>query len=451
VVASLTVLMNLVLDRPPQQQAQAQGPAQPNPPPRESKLPPIPKLELPPEIEDLAPSPPKPESAKPLSPADKKPPAVSPRKAPLVAIVKAEPALPQAKGIITVYLASSEEDTDVPTYQYRVGGAGDWQPAAGTQVQLANLQEGNLTLEVRVKNRHGDISTPVARTWTVQPPPVTPGKIETRLKPNNQFYQEVLVSRVSNFAVLGLEMKHHVQYILVSRFDVKKRNEDGSMVVEQKVEGARLGNGDKNLEGLLNGFLQKTKGASFKLNVDAQGRLTKFEGTVPDFKVVPGAKGLGQETFLLFSLLDRDAWKELAQMTFFQPDKAPSTGVKWARQMKHSWGPLGSWTGQTVYACTEARKNVQQISFVHDMGYVPPGPGAGPGLPFQIRKAEFKLQTANGALYFDVDQKRVTAAEERFQVRGLLAVSMLGADSVVEMDEAQLFQVRISDKNPLPK
>ena len=45
----------------------------------------------------------------------------------------------------------------------------------------------------------------------------------------------------------------------------------------------------------------------------------------------------------------------------------------------------------------------------------------------------------------------IAAAEERFHVRGLLAVSLLGGDAVVEMDEAQLFQVRITDQNPLSK
>jgi hypothetical protein len=451
VVAGLTVFMNLILDREPPSQAQVQGPTPPEPTPRETKLPPMPKIELPPEIEDLVPPAPKEEASKPHPLPEKKPPAAGPRRGPLVAIVKSEPAVPQASRKIVVYLASSEEESDRPVYEYRLGGAGDWKPAPDARVQLADLKEGDLTLQVRVQNRHGDTSEPTSRTWTVQPPPVVPGRLEARLKPSDQFYQEVLVSRVSNFAILGLEMKSNVQYILVSRFDVKKRHEDGSLDVQQKVEGARLGNGDKNLEALVNGFLQKTKGANFNLHIDGRGRVTKFEGALEEFKVIPGAKGLGQETFLLFSLLDRDAWKELAEMTFFQPDKAPHRGVKWARKMSHSWGPLGGWMGQTVYACTDALKKVHQISFVHDMIYVPPGPGAGMGLPFQIRKADFKLQTANGALYFDVEQNRVTAAEERFQVRGLLAVSMLGIDSVVQMEEAQLFQVRITDKAPSSK
>jgi len=43
---------------------------------------------------------------------------------------------------------------------------------------------------------------------------------------------------------------------------------------------------------------------------------------------------------------------------------------------------------------------------------------------------------------------QVAAAEERFHVRGVLAGSFLGAESTVQMDEKQVFQLRIVDKNP---
>jgi hypothetical protein len=61
------------------------------------------------------------------------------------------------------------------------------------------------------------------------------------------------------------------------------------------------------------------------------------------------------------------------------------------------------------------------------------------------------VQTARGAIAYDPGRGRVAAAEERFHVRGALAVSCLGVDSVVDMDEMQVFRLRILDRNPWEK
>jgi hypothetical protein len=54
-------------------------------------------------------------------------------------------------------------------------------------------------------------------------------------------------------------------------------------------------------------------------------------------------------------------------------------------------------------------------------------------------------------LAYDAGKGRVAAFEEVFHVRGLLAVGALGLNTVVSLDEAQLFQVRILERNPLGK
>ncbi len=265
--------------------------------------------------------------------------------------------------------------------------------------------------------------------------------------PAEEFFQHLVVGRVSRYRILELDMGQDVQYVLVSRFRIGKKNEDGSMVVEQKVEGVRLSNADPALQVKLNEMLQKTKGASFTMTLNADREVTKFEGGTQAFKVFDAGNPLGGPSFLLWSFMDRDGWKELAQLSFFQPPNDVRRGQRWDRAMKHSWGPLGAWDGKMHFQATGKQREMERYDYALDLAYRPPTKRG--GLPFEIGQSRFQIQAARGAIAYDPKRGRVAAAEERFHVRGMLAVSFAGIDSAVQMDEMQLFQLRIVDKNPL--
>ncbi len=265
--------------------------------------------------------------------------------------------------------------------------------------------------------------------------------------PTDEFFQHLVIGRVSRYRILELDLGQDVQYVLVSRFRVEKKNEDGSMVVEQKVEGVRLSNADPALQVRLNDMLQKTKGASFTMTLNADREVTKFEGGTQAFKVFDVDNPLGGPSFLLWSFMDRDGWKELAQLSFFQPPNDVRRGQRWDRQMKHSWGPLGTWDGKMHFQAMGKQREMERYDYALDLAYRPPTKRG--ALPFEIGQSRFQIQTARGAIAYDPKRGRVAAAEERFHVRGMLSVSFAGIESAVQMDEMQLFQLRIVDKNPL--
>jgi hypothetical protein len=347
-----------------------------------------------------------------------------------------------------VYLTSKLLDADKQTFQYRARPNGVWQPAPGGLVRMTDLGPGPVTLEFRVLDRNGLPSPIVTRTWTVKPLEVST-KPRPDLREGDSFFQEVVISRLSTYRILGADLGQKVQYVLVSRFRVKKKEADGSQVVEQKVEGVRLSDADPALQAQLNDLLQKTKGATFLMTLNAEGEVTQFEGGQEALRVFAGANPLGGPSFLLWSFLDQDGWKELAQVSFFRPPRPVRRGDQWARPMTHAWGPLGSWAGKIAYQYAGKQADLDRFDYALNLAYQPPGKGG--GLPFEVSKAEFRIQTARGAIAFDPSRGRVAAAEECFHVRGVLAVAYLGVDAVVEMDEAQLFQVRILDRNPLEK
>jgi hypothetical protein len=144
-------------------------------------------------------------------------------------------------------------------------------------------------------------------------------KATARFKVGDRFFQELVVTRRSAYRMLGVDISQNVQYGFVSSFTADKVERDGSCVFTQKVETARFGEGDQDLQTLLADSLRKTEGVKFELTVSSSGEILRFKGTQDPVKVFADKNPLGGQTFLLWSFLDNDSWKELAQITFLHP------------------------------------------------------------------------------------------------------------------------------------
>jgi hypothetical protein len=264
-----------------------------------------------------------------------------------------------------------------------------------------------------------------------------------RYKAGDAFMQEVVVTRVSVYRILGADLGQNVQYAFVSRLTIDKVADDGGLIVRQKVQEARFGDGDPAMQELLKDALKNTKDGTFEMTLDAAGKVTQFKGAREPIKVFGNNNPLAGRTFLLWSFLDEDAWRELAQVTFFRPEGPLRPGDKWTRSFRHSWGPLGGWTGQTTYLPAGKQAGRERITYGHDLVYQPPRNGG--ELPFQVKKAEFKPLAASGAILFDSAKAKVAAAEETFRVRGAVLVSLGDIEAPIEMDEMQLFRLRITE------
>jgi hypothetical protein len=372
--------------------------------------------------------------------------ALGPGAPPTVVIKRLEPAEPEVGKSLEILLEASGPNQGKLTYQFRVQPETKWQTAEGGLLTLSRLRAGPLVLEVRVVDEHGTTSPVVTRRLVVKSIP-EPAKATARFKVGNKFFQEVVITRRSAYRILGVDIGQNVQYGFVSSFTTDKVERDGSCVFTQKVETARFGEGDRDLQALLADSLRKTEGAKFELAVGSSGEILRFKGAQDPVKVFADRNPLGGQTFLLWSFLDDDAWKELAQITFLQPDKPLRKGATWTRPLSHAWGPLGGWTGKTAYAAAGKQAGLERINYAHQMTYAPPR-GGGRDLPFQVQKAEFKPQTAGGAILFDAGRSRVAAAEETFHVRGVVVLAVAGTEATVEMDEAQLFRLRMVDQEP---
>jgi len=280
--------------------------------------------------------------------------------------------------------------------------------------------------------------------------PGRPVLLEWKLNERQAIYQEVLVTQKSNYRIQGLDMASNVRYSVLSSFTVQKRNPDGTSVVQHKVEATRLLQADPLVRAVFGDLLQKLIGATFKLTLSPQMEIIAFEGQQETIRAAAGGNPLDGQSLLLASLVDPDGWKELDQLSLFQPGKPLQLGEKWERELTHHWGPLGAWQGKVYYAYLGKQDGLHRISYKLELDHLSPESKTR-GPPPQIVDAAFKHQEAGGTIYFDSDQKRVSRAEERFHVKGTMAIELLGKNTPVELEEDQTFRIRIFQQKPWPQ
>lgn len=264
-----------------------------------------------------------------------------------------------------------------------------------------------------------------------------PGQPAGRLRVGNAFEQDVTLTRRSACRVLGVEIAQAARYSLGSTLEVVKANADGTLVVRQTIKTAKLLDADRDFAPTLATALEKAKGTAFDLTVGPTGEVTALTGLKDPVQVLAGKDAALGQTLRLWSILDADAWKELAGLTFFQPEAKKT----WDRGIEHDWGPLGSWRGKTVYTAGKSGA----FDYRHDLYYRPPAPGADKGLPFRVVKADFKPPTSRGTIVYDPARRRVASAEEAFRVYGAVLVSAGGADVAIELIEEQGFKLRVTE------
>jgi len=264
---------------------------------------------------------------------------------------------------------------------------------------------------------------------------------------SGKLYQEVLVTQHTRCNLQGLNVDGDLQYRVLSSLTLDTRNPDGSLKVTQKVEQAELTRADALTQTVVGQLLGQLVGSTFQIAVDPDGRVVAFQGAKGRIQAAAGNNPLGGQSFLMASIIDPDGWREIAELTFFRPQDPADGDPRWERPVKHSWGPLGSWTGRVAYARTGREDSMDRVRYTYKLAYQAPKGDAG-GLPFQIVRADFKHQEAGGSIEFDKAKGRVVKAEEHFPVQGNLTMGLLGQETPVDLEETQDFRIRILEARP---
>ena len=313
-------------------------------------------------------------------------------------IAGVDPASPATGDTLSIHLKGSAADGKPVRFQYRSGSEEDWKPVVKDVITFPKLIGPELRVELRALDARGRASPVLVRTWTIRPlVPLNlvgePIRLAWKLQPGDKFYQELRVVQKPSFNIQGLPFTSSLQYSVLSSFTVDKADAD-IIVVEQKIESAKLLEADTLTQGLLAPAVVKMPGTTFTIHLNRHMEVTKFAGGAAKVQMaMPNL--LGGQGLQLASLLDQDGWKEMAQATFFQPNRTLKAGAKWVRPMTHNWGPLGSWTGEVHYVYAGSKKSLHTIDYGLKLVYRPPQ--AGGGLPIPISGANFQAQEAGAS------------------------------------------------------
>ena len=192
------------------------------------------------------------------------------------------------------------------------------------------------------------------------------------------------------------------------------------------------------------------KGQKFTYTINEFSEVVAMEGHQNTTKLAnvqePKAKGV-----LVSTVIDEDGWKELAELTLFQPPTDRRRARSFVRKTTHDWGSLGSWYGKTDFKLSGTRRDQKHYSYAHKLEYIPPNKDAAKAneLPFEIQSAEFAAYSAGGEILFDAKRNRVESVREFFQARGNVNTTMLGIPSMVSVEEKQLFTITVTASKKL--
>jgi hypothetical protein len=271
-------------------------------------------------------------------------------------------------------------------------------------------------------------------------------KLEWKLKEGDKFFLENTSVLNQTLKTGGMDVKQDLDQTMVSSFTVKKKNADGSLVLEQKIETVRLKGAGAGVDPK---SAQTLEGAVFTFTVTPRWEITRFDGYDNLVKKLGGEnKAMEAE---IRKYLTEDVLKATSQETFgFLPDKAVAKGGKWERKFVYPLGPFGTLTSTNKYTYEGKEKvdgkEVDKITSEMSMTYAVPKQEA--GAPLQVTKGDLKVEGAKGTIFFDSAAGRLVRSEAKIPVKGTMTFSASGRDTEIEITQQESIKNRVLDKNP---
>jgi hypothetical protein len=269
---------------------------------------------------------------------------------------------------------------------------------------------------------------------------------DQQLPKSETLYVGLTVHRQPQMSAGEITISQNLRYRILLKLDVTRKDNDQTQrtetTVKQTVLNTYLDEADELSKETFAAGLKDLLGKEMTFQVNLEGVVEKFEGA-PINNTINLLKALGGEGFMVSNVLDQDGWKELARLVMFQPRISEN---EWNEDFEHNWGPIGSWTGRSVFRRGKSQKNIQQYSYQHDIQYKQPD-GDAAALPFATSELSFSVKQFGGVIKYDPQLRRVVAIKENFVVGGGVKTELYGITSEVTMTEGQSFTVEIYDQN----
>ena len=129
---------------------------------------------------------------------------------------------------------------------------------------------------------------------------------------------------------------------MLSSFTVEAVASNGTVTIRQTIEGTRLLEADAMARSVFGNLLQKLSGETFRLTLNPQMQIVDLDADEDAFPIAAGGNPMAGQPLMMASLIDRDGWRELNQLTFFQPTRT----LKGERPLAATSDPFLGTTGK---------------------------------------------------------------------------------------------------------
>jgi hypothetical protein len=273
------------------------------------------------------------------------------------------------------------------------------------------------------------------------------------------FYQTMTTETTQQIKVMQMDMNQKQNQTFIFSWTPKDQDKDKNWVIQQKIEAVKMDieiGGNKitydstnptAANNPLSDFFKALVGTEFTITLSPEMKVTKIEGRDKFLEKLVGVNP--QMKPLLEQLLSEEALKQMADASFsVVPNKEVKKGETWKRESKLSLGPIGTWNNTYEYTLDSIEKNIAKIGVKTTMKYEKPGENAAGGLPFKIKSADLKSDSASGTIEFDTSLGRVAKVEMNQTLKGKLEIEIGGTTSPVELTQTQKTTVTTSADDP---
>jgi len=275
--------------------------------------------------------------------------------------------------------------------------------------------------------------------------------IRWKFKEGEKFYLETVTDSKQALVIAGKEVRVDVKQTQVAGLLIKKKNSDGSVVIEHKLESIKM-EGGPLVQGIA-AQVQKLAGSVVTFTLSPTLQASRVEGFKEMMEKLIGEDPTAKQ---VASLISEDSFKQQLEMVFsFVPDKPVRVGDKWERKATISLGPLGGFNTQNSYQYdgkeTVNGKPADKITGAMTLTYVPPKEEAIGAFPIRITKGDLKGETPRGSYWFDAAAGKLVRQQATLKVSGTLTGTVMGMNFDVTLDQSETTTVRLLDKNPIDK
>lgn len=261
-----------------------------------------------------------------------------------------------------------------------------------------------------------------------------------KLEAGDRFALEETVQARQTIKVMNAETRQDLDQTRHSRITVLKKNADGTLVLEQKIEKIKLrhsGDGpDANTK-----VLKQLEGASFWFHLDAKGRIGRIEGY--DTLVKQLAKDNRADAKLIRAVLTEESFKGgLETWLGFLPAEPVGKGKTWKHKSSLPLGPLGAMALDNSYTLTDFDKKTQvaKISLAGIGTYQPPSNDS--DLPLKIGAGSLRLAKYAGAITFNADKGRLIDLNIQLSLQGKLTAAIRDVNMEMELTQEQTLTLK---------